>query len=133
MALRKIRKISQNELKEILCLHHRFLMKDPSGSRADLQRADLRGANLRGANLQGADFQEADLIGANLQGADLRNAYLLETYLLDADLRGANLRGAKFDQMIPRSCWISSSRWLRSDIPWWIGHPQQNDIVLCDE
>ena len=88
MTLRKIRKISQNELKEILCLHHRFLMKDPSGSRADLQRADLR---------------------------------------------GANLRGAKFDQMIPRSCWISSSRWLRSDIPWWVGHPQQNDIVLCDE
>jgi uncharacterized protein YjbI with pentapeptide repeats len=65
-----------------------------------------------------ANFQKVNLEGNNLE---------------NFDLRGADLRGAQFDQMIPHNCSIVGSKWLRSDIPWWVGHPQQNEIVLCEE
>jgi hypothetical protein len=25
------------------------------------------------------------------------------------------------------------SKWLHSDLPWWLGHPQQGQIILCEE
>jgi hypothetical protein len=35
--------------------------------------------------------------------------------------------------MIPHNCWIQGSKWRRSDLPWWLGQPQQDQIILCDE
>ena len=99
------RKISQEELKEILKKHEKFL-KGSSGERADLRYADLRGVDLRGvdlahanlryANLRGVDLTDAILIGANLRyanltGADLKDADLTSANLTSVDLTYANL------------------------------------------
>lgn len=134
------RKISQAEFDEILRLHSLWLNGNPSGKRAtfqftDLRNVDLQGTDLRHADLQRTDLRRANLQGVNLQGADFRDAHLRAADFQNADLRGANLswtdlRGALFNQAIPRVCWIESSVWLRSDIPWWLGHPQQSDVIL---
>ena len=91
--------MTNEELKEILDKHHKWLYNEPDGERADLSGAnlygaDLYGANLRGADLYGADLSGADLSGADLYGADLRGADLRGANLYGADLSGANLYGA---------------------------------------
>ena len=73
--------MEENQLKNVLELHRKWINDEPDGKRADL----------RGANLWGADLREADLWRANLREADLRGA----------NLRDANLRGANLDY----SCW----------------------------
>lgn len=99
-----MRKITADELQEILRKHELWLNGEEGGERADLSGADLReadlyGANLRGANLRMANMRRADLRGANLNRADLRAANLTEAdlrvvNLTEADLRSANLIGA---------------------------------------
>lgn len=154
-----LRKISPNELTEILRLHKLWLRRNHSfGKRANLrsvdlqhldleavdlqhadledsnlQYADLRDARLLKANLRNADLHEANLRKANLYGVDLSGADLQGTSLEGATLSGADFRNSKLDQPIPRSCCIRDSKWLSSDIPWWLGHPEQSEIVLCDE
>ncbi len=97
----KLRKVSEEELKEILAEHQTWLETDgKEGTRADLSRTDLQGADLRGANLQEANLLGAKLWGANLrvaklQEADLRDANLQEANLNSANLQEADLRGAK--------------------------------------
>jgi uncharacterized protein YjbI with pentapeptide repeats len=128
-----LRKISRKELQEILRLHSLWLNDDPDGLIADLRGANLSGVDLQDADLRGANLSGANLLGADLRDADLRDADLCRADLLGADLRDADLRGAKLNQSIPGSCWIESSKWFRSDIPWWIGHRQQGEIILCDD
>jgi hypothetical protein len=104
-----MRKITIDELKEILHKHLLWRRGEPGGGRADLRGADLSGAYLSGAYLSGAYLRDAylrdadlsgaylsgaDLSGAYLSGADLRGAYLRDADLRDADLRGADLSGA---------------------------------------
>lgn len=79
------------ELKSILNLHEKWLIKEPDGKRANLYMADLRGADLSGAYLSGAKLSGADLRGADLRGADLRGADLSGANLIGADLSGCNL------------------------------------------
>ena len=84
------------ELKAILDLHEKWLIKEPDGKRANLYMADLRGAYLRGAKLsgadiRGADIRGADLSGAKLSGADIRGADLSGCNLGCADISGSNL------------------------------------------
>ncbi len=87
----KLRKVSEEELRQILAAHKTWLETDEKeGARADLSRTDLQGADLRDA-----DLREADLRDANLQGADLRDADLRETSLAGANLQGTNLTKAK--------------------------------------
>ena len=74
------------ELKSILDLHEKWLIKEPDGKRANLYMADLRGADLSGAYLSASDINGADLSGADLSGADLSGADLS-----GADLSGSNL------------------------------------------
>ena len=74
--------ITQEELKEILEKHQKWLSCEDGGKRADLSYIDLKGADLRGKNLGGMILK-----GADLRGVDLRNA----------DLRGADLAGADID------------------------------------
>ena len=79
----ELRKISQEELNEIVKNHRHWLNKDCEGwekMRADLSYVDLRRANLRDVDLRQAIFRGADLRGADLMGASLINA----------DLSGAN-------------------------------------------
>ena len=88
--------MEENQLKNILKRHQKWIIDEPGGERADLQGADLRGADLREANLREANLWEADL-----READLRGANLWEADLREADLRGAYLREADLDY----SCW----------------------------
>jgi hypothetical protein len=37
------------------------------------------------------------------------------------------------NQSISFLCCIEGSKWLRSDIPWWLGHDEQHSIILCDD
>ena len=103
----ELREITQDELKEILEQHRKWVESEgEEGEKADLRAANLQEADLSGANLQKANLfdanlqeaslrianlQEADLLDANLQKADLFDANLQEANLSRANLRGANL------------------------------------------
>ena len=94
-----MKKITQEELNEILEKHKKWLEDNEVGERADLSVANLSGANLSVANLSvadlsGANLSRADLSGANLRWANLRVADLRWANLSGADLRGADLSGA---------------------------------------
>jgi uncharacterized protein YjbI with pentapeptide repeats len=86
--------MNEQELKNVLELHRKWVIGEDGGTRANLYGANLYGANLRGANLYGADLR-----GANLYGADLRGANLYGADLYGADLRGANLGGANLGEI----------------------------------
>ena len=89
-----MKKITQDELNNILKDHKNWLSGAYGGIRADLSEADLIGANLTRANLSGANLIGAYLSGANLRGANLSGADLRRADLRGADLRGADLSGA---------------------------------------
>ena len=95
----ELRKITKEELREVLRKHKLWLDKKEGGERADLSWSDLSwsdlsGANLSGANLRGADLSEANLGRADLRRADLSVSDLSWSNLSWSDLSGANLRGA---------------------------------------
>ena len=83
--------MDEQELKNILDKHFKWLRGENGGKRANLSRADLSGANLSRADLSGADLFEADLSGADLFEANLFRANLSGADLFEADLSGANL------------------------------------------
>ena len=82
------------ELKTILDLHEKWLIKKPDGKRANLYMADLSGAYLSGAKLSGADLRGADLSGTNLRGTNLRGTNLIGADLSDCNLGCADLSGS---------------------------------------
>lgn len=106
--------MTNDELKEIIEKHEKWLMSQEGGERANLGGADLTGAelsdvslygailfgaklsgaNLSGANLSGSCLHSADLHGANLSYANLRHADLCNANLRSADLSNADLRNA---------------------------------------
>ena len=86
--------MDEQELKNILDKHFKWLRGENGGKRANLSRADLSGANLSRANLFGANLSRADLSRANLSRADLSGANLFGANLSRANLFGANLFGA---------------------------------------
>ncbi len=96
----QLRKVSANELKQILAAHKQWLeTKGKQGDQAHLPEANLQSAHLEEANLQEAfliktNLQKAHLRGANLQRADLRSANLSFAQLQGADLSFAQLQGA---------------------------------------
>ena len=100
---------TQEELKEILELHKKWLNDEKDGVRANLVNAYLRNADLRYADLYNADLHNANLINAdlghtrlsyanldsaNLNSANLVNANLRNANLVNTDLRNANLHNA---------------------------------------
>ena len=64
-----MRNISEQELKDILDKHGKWLRDESGGERANLSFADLSSANLRSANLISANLSFADLSFADLRGA----------------------------------------------------------------
>ena len=90
-----MRIISEQELKDILDKHGKWLIKENGGERADLSYADLRYANLSYADLSYADLRYADLRSADLRYANLSSANLMifqfqrhqAFYSLDDNLR----------------------------------------------
>ncbi|MBD3808773.1 MAG: pentapeptide repeat-containing protein, partial [Epsilonproteobacteria bacterium] len=95
-----MKKITQEELNEILALHMIWLKsKGIQGAMADLQGviikdANLRSANLKDANLQGAVIYDTDLRGANLEDANLQGVKTRNLLLSGVNLNGANLSRA---------------------------------------
>lgn len=89
-----MRKISEQELKDILDKHGKWLRNEEGGEKADLSYTDLRSANLRSANLSYADLSSADLRSANLSWANLSWANLELADLSWANLSSANLSSA---------------------------------------
>jgi hypothetical protein len=63
-----MKKITREELDEILRKHKLWIEEQDGGERASLVGASLDGASLVGASLDGADLR-----GASLDGADLRD------------------------------------------------------------
>ena len=80
-----MRIISEQELKDILDKHGKWLIKENGGERADLSYADLRYANLRYANLSSADLRYANLSSANLMIFQFQRHQAF--YSLDDNLR----------------------------------------------
>lgn len=93
-------KISSQVLKEVLRLHTVWLNDIDKGQRADLRGFDLRGVDLSNTDLRGADLQNANLCRA----------------LCDAGVQKAK--------------WLMGSKWHQSDIPWWLGHEDQQEIII---
>lgn len=89
----KLKKITQEELKEVLELHKKWLNGEENGVRADLSYMDLRDMDLRDTNLRHAKLRYANLEDANLQGANLRGTNLEGVVLQGAKLSQANLTG----------------------------------------
>ena len=90
--------MDEQELKNILDKHFKWLRGENGGKRANLSRADLSGANLSRANLSGANLSRANLSGANLFGANLSGANLFGANLFRANLSRANLFGANLSR-----------------------------------
>lgn len=93
------KKITQEELNEIIRKHNLFLLNEEGGERAILDWCDLSGLNLSGVDLTGASFyssilNEADLSYSVLEDTLLINASLCETNLYNAILSKAIIRGA---------------------------------------
>lgn len=92
--MKKMRKFTEAQLKEILEKHRKWVLGEDGGERADLTDAWLNGAQLTGALLNGARLTGARLTGAQLTGADLTDAQLTGARLNGALLTGAQLTGA---------------------------------------
>jgi uncharacterized protein YjbI with pentapeptide repeats len=96
----------ENELKEVLEKHQKWLKKIDGGERANLRNTNLENVNLSDANLSRADLRFANLEDAYLSRADLRFAdlsgsklwgtNLIRTNLMRADLRHADLDFSAF-------------------------------------
>ena len=61
-----MRIVSKEELRDIIGKHHKWLLGESEGTRADLSFADLSYADLSYANLSYADLSSANLSSANL-------------------------------------------------------------------
>ena len=92
-----MRKITEQELKEILEKHEKWLNGEEGGSRADLSYANLTNVNLTNANLYRANLYNANLYNASLYRANLTCANLSYVILDKAILDNANLSNANLE------------------------------------
>lgn len=97
--MKRLKKISKEELKDILEKHMKWLNSEDGGERADLSNTDLNNANLYRADLSRANLSYASLINtdlsfSNLSKADLSRAKLNYSNLSHADFNYANLSHA---------------------------------------
>lgn len=100
--MNKYRKMTKEELDEILINHQHWLYRDTDGwetMKATLCGIDLSNADLSGADLSNAYFSGVDLTRANLRCANLSSAYLSDVELSHANLSGANLSNAYFSNV----------------------------------
>lgn len=103
--------MTQEELREIIEKHRKWLKSEKGGEQANLCGADLCGAYFVGADLGwaslcGANLNKADLCGVNLRGAHLYNTNFYGSDLFGTDLSGADLYAADFrGANIDYSCW----------------------------
>lgn len=95
----ELRKITQDELEEILEKHKLWLESDGyDGERADLSYTDLSGLNLVNANLSRANLRSANMAGADLRLSKLRFSLLSDVNLVGAKLTYANMKFANLER-----------------------------------
>src|SRR5574343_8420 len=116
-----VRTISEQDLKDILDKHGKWLKNEDGGCRANLSYANLSSANLSSADLSSANLSSANLSYANLSYADLRYAdlsyaNLSSANLSSADLRSANLSSAKLSYANLSSADLSSADLSSADL-----------------
>jgi len=141
----KFRKISQEEIKQILKNHGekgkqanlskvRFLnigLSENNPQKAiflqehekwletdgkEGKRADLESVNLQEADFRGANLQQADLNEANLQKADLGETDLQEAYLEGANLQEADLRKANLQKAILTKANLQEAHLIKANL-----------------
>jgi len=89
-------KISQQQLRQIIILHGKFLKGTTGGVRAIIKFKDLSGLDFRLADLTNADFSGSRFNGANLSQATCTSASFFACDLHKADLKAANFTRADF-------------------------------------
>lgn len=87
----EFKKISEEELKEKLELHRKWLNGEKEGVKLNLRYINLTNADLRNADLEGADLTNANLTNVNLKYSNLTNSDLRYANLEGANLRYTNL------------------------------------------
>lgn len=80
-----MRIVSKEELKDIINKHHKWLLDEKGGERADLSDANLSGANLSYANLSYANLSGADLDKRYIQISCIGSRKGLTIYCFDDD------------------------------------------------
>lgn len=119
-----MKRITKNKLKQVLVQHELWLESNGErGKRANLKDANLQSVDLSGTNLRGVDLSGANLYYADLTKVDLRDANLEGADLEGADMWHTDLRGTKLDAGVLLSHNLSLTKWLKTDIPWFIQHP----------
>lgn len=94
--MKKLKKIAQEELDEILRLHELCFDSQGEGGK----QADLRRTNLKGLDLTTARFTLADFIGVDLYLSSIRGVcFFLREIRYGLDLRGADLTGADISHL----------------------------------
>jgi hypothetical protein len=111
-----MRTINEQQLKDILDKHGKWLREEEGGELANLSNANLSNANLSNANLSNADLRYANLRNANLRYANLSNADLRSANLSSANLSYANLSSADLHYADLRSANLSSADLRSADL-----------------
>ena len=88
----ELKKISEEELKEKLEFHRKWLIGEEEGVKLDLRNVDLSYTDLRNVDLSYADLSYANLKSANLYEVNLRYTDLSYANLKSANLYEVNLR-----------------------------------------
>jgi uncharacterized protein YjbI with pentapeptide repeats len=91
----------------------------------------------------GTCFNYCDISCSNLENSVIENTRFFKSSLFESNFSKANLEHVgfvcsdlckvQFDQKIPDTCDLDCSKWFQSDLPWWLGHPQQDRIILYEE
>lgn len=121
-----LRRITENELLEILRKHEAWVEGKPGGEQADLSNVDFRGIDLTGAFLayailEGANFEgvllpQAHFMSARLAGANFTNAIMCEANFTSADLSNANLTGANLTWASLGSAYLNNTELKEADL-----------------
>jgi uncharacterized protein YjbI with pentapeptide repeats len=92
----KLRRISQEELQDILEQHEQWLTSDgEKGNRAVFFDVDCSGLNLEGADLRGAFFGQSNFSHTNMYEAKLRAAQIQLSNFSETDLRKADFTNSE--------------------------------------
>ncbi len=128
-----MRTYTEDELKEILELHEKWINGNSEGVQANLRNCilknhDLRGVNLSRANLQGSLLSGADLSGADFSGADLSGVNLKFCDLICTDFRNAKLNYADF-----RGANLERADLQGSNLNYTVGDMKLIKSMVCDK
>lgn len=100
--MKKLRKMTQQEVDEMCKKHEAWLENRADGVRADFSGASLKGmslknADLRFANLEGADLRLVRATYATFDDCTANGACFTEAQLTGASFEGASLQSASFE------------------------------------